>query len=324
LDKNSGHSLSEEPKRPRSRSSAPSRLAVNAALANIGLPKTAPKRLQLQWPPTASAYLPPRKPIRNASIRIRWVGATFLQEDSVEGYFRGAFKGMNLTDEAQHKRPDVWATPCQEPASPSQKKPWRVKRVWNVDQIDEHEEEHIVQDGLLMDKVKELLCVPSEEANEQYDPSESHWRFNKVYDLNGEVQEQSRSQKADEEGLLGGIDEVAELDAKWTFEEGTGEIDFHDDGEWGAQEWVEEQEEQPPLPVKKEDPLGRQTVHSRAPAPPPEEMTTPMRRKAKSFHTKDDLLKEEKKKNRKKRDENEPETIWDLLAPPPVTFFSGY
>ena len=248
------------------------------------------------------------------------------EASGVEGYFHGEFTGRRLSlgdDELQHKRPDVWATPCQGPTSPSQKKPWRVKRVWNVDQIDEHEEEHIVQDGRLMDKVRELLRVPCEGANDEYDPSDSHWRFNKVYDLNGEVQEQSRSQKADEEGLLGAIEEVAELDAKWTFEVGTGEIEFHDDGEWDAQEWMEEQE-QPPLPTKKEDPLGRQTVHSRAPAPPPEIMTSPMRRKAKSFHTKDELLKEEKKQNRRKADENEPESIWDLLAPPPVTFFSGY
>jgi hypothetical protein len=285
--------------------------------------------------------LNPRCPIRNASIRIRWVGLTFSQEDGVEGFFGGceSMKWLSAKIDNCPSRPDVWATPCHEKMHGEETvsvitKPWRVKRVWNVDQIDVHEQEHIVPAVGLMDKVKELLGVNSQdqaEGNIEYDASASHWRFSKVNDLNGEVQQQSRSTAANEEGLLRGIEEVAELNAKWTFEEG-GEIEFYDDGDWQAKEFAEEQEQQPTslkvrnsrVDKKKKDPLCRQTVHSRTPAPPPEEMKTPMRRKAKSFTSKDELLKKEKKNKGKKNNDEEPQSIFDLLAPPPVIFFGGY
>ena len=92
-------------------------------------------------------------------------------------------------------RPDVWITPIAG-ANPSERK-WKVKRVWNVEEADDKEEEHTVDNDDLFGKVKDLLGVPPADVNNE--DMKAPWKIRKVIDVDGEVEE-SESESSLEEG----------------------------------------------------------------------------------------------------------------------------
>ncbi len=104
-------------------------------------------------------------------------------------------------------RPDVWITPIK---ANNTKRRWKVKRVWDVEDVDDEEEEYSVDHDDLMDKIKSLLGVPEQfgQTSEEWDikiDNESPWEIDgkkdsapwyvkRVYDIDGEID------SSDEEG----------------------------------------------------------------------------------------------------------------------------
>lgn len=79
---------------------------------------------------------------------------------------------------------------------------WRVRRVWDDPAIDETEVDHRVREEDLMTTVKELMGVPIDINGEE-------WCITKVYDVDGVVQVASRTMKVDEPGMTNCFCEVA-------------------------------------------------------------------------------------------------------------------
>eukprot|EP00980_Cylindrotheca_fusiformis_P006189 scaffold1323_cov113-Cylindrotheca_fusiformis.AAC.16 len=80
----------------------------------------------------------------------------------------------------------------------------RIRRVWEVDEFDEKEEEYTVNDEELMLKVQELFAVPPElrVQSEDDDLDLSPFLMNRVYDEDGEIKEI-------EEGVELSLDDMA-------------------------------------------------------------------------------------------------------------------
>jgi hypothetical protein len=102
-------------------------------------------------------------------------------------------------------RPDVWITPIPG-ANPKDRK-WKVKRVWNVGQVDDQEIEHDVKNQDLMDFVRTLLGVaPKEAASESNNESSKNtvpcWHIQKCYDVDGEVETSEAEATVAEDGMI--------------------------------------------------------------------------------------------------------------------------
>lgn len=98
--------------------------------------------------------------------------------------------------------------------------------------MNEQESELEVLKEHLMDKVKELLGVATGDPND-YDPSSSQWKFDRIYDINGQVQGGTKSQRGDELGMLKEMDAVSDLAAQWSYNEG-GDMNCDEDPMWEA------------------------------------------------------------------------------------------
>lgn len=98
-------------------------------------------------------------------------------------------------------RPDVWITPIK---AGNRKRRWKVKRMWNVEDVDDEEDELSVDHEDLMDTIKSLLGVPEHfgHTSEEWDvkiDAESPWEIDgekdsapwylkRVYDIDGEIE----------------------------------------------------------------------------------------------------------------------------------------
>ena len=160
------------------------------------------------------------------------VGDLDLLDDSYNSDQQEQIDGEN------HLRPDVWITPMDEDVAATSQDVWRVRRMWNVDDLDQHEVEHAVEGGDLIGVVKVLLGVSSSEEvrNENgdiltYDPESTLWKAKTVYDVEGEIDESSKTQNLNEAMFHMAIKEIK--DAKFTFGRGQGdEVNDDDDDEW--------------------------------------------------------------------------------------------
>ena len=81
-------------------------------------------------------------------------------------------------------RPDVWITPLK---SFDAKCRWKVKRVWDVEDVDDEEEEYSVDHEDLMETIKSLLGVPEQfgQTSEEWDvkiDSDSPWEVDGTKD----------------------------------------------------------------------------------------------------------------------------------------------
>jgi hypothetical protein len=221
----------------------------------------------------------------------------------------------------KYRRPDVWVTPTNEAVQPKRKR-WKVKRVWYIDEIDREEKEHEANGGReLMEKVKELLGVPtgpSSCAESEYDPTSHYWKINKVLDVEGVVYEESRSQKMDEADVMQHMVEMEieheEVVGRWTYhvrDEGQEE----EDPDWDVPEFVEDDgEEEIPPPDDKDD---EEKEASGPEADVVEELNMEPPQAPSSKPPKSP--KKTKKKKKKKREDDYDDCIFNLLSPPPVT-----
>jgi hypothetical protein len=151
-------------------------------------------------------------------------------------------------------RPNIWVAPA-DISSPSVDGKWKVKRVWYASKRDQHEKEMTVNDAELIEKVKQLIGVPTpatpnikEEECERYDPVATKWQVKTVYDTNGEIQGMKKTVMLNEDGLMkefGAIvDEQvrmiiedsehsrSDLIAKWGFREGDSGHIIEDVSKW--------------------------------------------------------------------------------------------
>ena len=109
--------------------------------------------------------------------------------------------------------PVVWIT-TMDGTDLSDKK-WRLKRVWNIPEMDEFESEHSADDEGLRQLLKSLLGVPAGESLDQVEPglipnSNAKWKFKKVWDVDGEIESSESEETFDEEDMLKGIHALAE------------------------------------------------------------------------------------------------------------------
>lgn len=85
-------------------------------------------------------------------------------------------------------RPNVWITPIKAEASQRQ---WKVKRVWDVEVVDDEEVEHCVDHENLMDKIRLLFGVPQHfgKIPEELDIDKvaKPWYIKRVFDIEGEI-----------------------------------------------------------------------------------------------------------------------------------------
>lgn len=91
-------------------------------------------------------------------------------------------------------RPNVWITPIK--VGTTTQRRWKVKRVWDVEVVDDKEVEHCVEHENLMDKLRLLFGVPhhlhkmSDKLDGSFD-SESlatPWYIKRVFDIDGEIE----------------------------------------------------------------------------------------------------------------------------------------
>jgi hypothetical protein len=222
---------------------------------------------------------------------------------------------------------------------------WKVKRVWNNDPIDEHEREHEVSFKYLMDKVKELLGVPGDDQTskvQEYDPTASEWMFDRVYDVNGQVKGRVRGKDTNEAGVLKEMEEFSDLAVKWSYCEG-GVVASDESSDWEAFELVPT--EDPPLGTKKEthDKQNRESLLLHISDKPMTNTSScggDLWKVTTNFSEHNSLcdlweaqeVKVVMKADRDSKpiapkvkkgtdDENKPQSIFDLLSPPPVYFW---
>ncbi len=234
----------------------------------------------------------------------------------------------NIDNGNKYKQPDVWATPTtNNDETIVSRKRWKVKRVWYVDEIDEQEKEHEVESSDLMNKVKELLGVPtaSSTAEAEYDAAASNWKVKKVIDAEGQVQEESKTQKMDEGEVLVNMTEMEkeydEVIGKWAYH-GDDEGQEGEDPDWQVPEFVEDdgQEEVLPSDALKESEQEKEIspnaflVDEESKKDPPQ---------AKSSNPPVTPKKKKKKDKKKKPEDDEYDCIFNLLSPPPVTIISS-
>lgn len=135
-------------------------------------------------------------------------GQASKRRDTADTSYRGNIQGYN--------RPDVWVAPELNGTSHGTQK-WRLRRVWRIPDVDDHEEDHEeVDESNLLEKVKELLGVPEENLHDQvhgtssmYDPKMSDWKTKKVYDVDGLILRESKSQNVNEQGLITAFREIS-------------------------------------------------------------------------------------------------------------------
>jgi hypothetical protein len=182
----------------------------------------------------------------------------------------------------------------------------------------------------IIDVVKELVglsstsddVTPQAISNVEYDPADLNWQYNKVYDEDGKIQNESQRQVVDQSGLVAGFNQVAkehkEITGKWTFADGKQEKEEPAD-EWTAQEVCA-----PPSPKGKwaysydEDHEDDSNEWGAEEFVPEQEPKTVVELKE-GDNTKSSSKKDKSKREKKKKDSNEECTIFDLLSPPPVT-----
>jgi hypothetical protein len=320
---------------------------------------TKPQKLDIQWPPKMPTSIAKREknlidlpflaPTRNASIRIRWMGDITMSKNHKRE--EGSEERVTLPQPTKsgatrgYLRPDVWATPTSHHnSSNNAQKTWRVKRVWNNDPIDEREQEYEVHYENLMDKVKELLGVPRDDkANkvQEYDPGASQWNVERVYDVNGQVKGTSRCKDTNEAGVLKGMEEVSDLAAKWSYCEG-GDAFYDENTEWEAFELVPA-EEHPPGRNELHDKQDREPVllnigdrHMTATSGSGDEFWTDtancrevisLAYPGEAPEYKVQMMTDtpsrsiNKKERRRTNEDDGPQSIFDLLSPPPVYFW---
>jgi hypothetical protein len=240
----------------------------------------------------------------------------------------------NIDHGNRYKQPDVWATPTTNNNNNSSSsngktvastKRWKVKRVWYVDEIDEQEREHEVESSELMNKVKELLGVPtaSSTAEAEYDPTVSNWKVKKVIDVEGRVQEESKTQIMDETEVLVNMTEMEkdyrEVNGKWAYHEDDEGQEEEGGTDWQVPEFVEhkgQEEIQPPNALKEAE--QEKEISTKACDVDKGLKTEPMQ--ATSSKPPMTPRKEKKKKDKKKKaEDDEYGCIFNLLSPPPVT-----
>lgn len=110
-------------------------------------------------------------------------------EDSADDHSLGDDYSVELV---RKPKPAVWITPMK--AEHPDDKNWMVKRVWNMEAIDEQEMEHTIEKDNLMGSIRELFGVPSdvESGNVPYYDSRdgnvetsSSWYLQKIFDIEG-------------------------------------------------------------------------------------------------------------------------------------------
>ena len=119
-------------------------------------------------------------------------GHFYLEED-VSGI--DYFGETNDPHRLEGHRPDIWVTPVPSPI-PDAHKSWKVKRVWNVKEVDEQEYEHNVKNEDLFNTVKSLLGAEDVDTdnNDTAHASEAAaagtpWHIQKFVDVDGQVEE---------------------------------------------------------------------------------------------------------------------------------------
>jgi hypothetical protein len=204
-------------------------------------------------------------------------------------------------------RPTVWVARWSKLDGPAGDEMWMVSRVWNDPTIDLKEIQHPVRREDLIEKVKELLGVPASDTAWKmedvrvYDSEAEDWCIKKVYDLNGEIQGSSRTMNVNERGMSGCFDEVARV----TVPHPTAAVVGPD---------TEKRDLELPIESIRTLSLGEETELSTEPNEQvlAREISTESPRKSK---------KEKREKKKGKKEGRAPQSIWELLAPPPVVSF---
>jgi hypothetical protein len=114
-------------------------------------------------------------------------------EDYEETSEVGYFEETNDPHRLQGHRPDIWVTPMPS-ALPETAPSWKVKRVWNVKEVDEQEYEHNVKNEDLFSTVKSLLGAEDAKGSNSAPASEAAakgtpWHLQKFMDVDGQVEE---------------------------------------------------------------------------------------------------------------------------------------
>eukprot|EP00339_Tiarina_fusa_P000305 CAMPEP_0117041964 /NCGR_PEP_ID=MMETSP0472-20121206/29260_1 /TAXON_ID=693140 ORGANISM="Tiarina fusus, Strain LIS" /NCGR_SAMPLE_ID=MMETSP0472 /ASSEMBLY_ACC=CAM_ASM_000603 /LENGTH=1012 /DNA_ID=CAMNT_0004753091 /DNA_START=238 /DNA_END=3273 /DNA_ORIENTATION=+ len=149
-------------------------------------------------------------------------------DEFFEGGDEGSLEGSVEFLTRGGKRPDLWITPVKPRGS------WMIKRVWDQEDADDKEQEHLVDGVDLMGSIRDLLGVPELAGNdeldfmEQQDEEEEEGSANKddnndeeddpskqffmkmVYDIGGEVDESADECRFCKMGLAQEIKQILE------------------------------------------------------------------------------------------------------------------
>jgi hypothetical protein len=173
----------------------------------------------------------PIRPNRRPSLDLEWSD----DECSHSGHESERETNENLC-------PDIWITPMDGDVDVA-KDLWRVRRVWNIDALDEHEVEHAVEQEELVDVVKVLAGVADKDVQNadgealDYDPNSTLWRTKTVYEVNGEIDESSPTLDFSEQAIRKAIGDISmerapaieEIRARFSYRQGDGEGDDDDE-----------------------------------------------------------------------------------------------
>jgi hypothetical protein len=141
-----------------------------------------------------------------ASMVVQWIGPTYFGSDGRPLYYDDLIYSRTgkCDDKTDLKSPKIWIAPMNI-STPSLHGKWKVKRVWNLSDYDEYEQEFVVGDEGLVDKVKELVGVPVTQTFKgtgHYDPTVKDWQVKTVYDIDGEIKEMACTKMLNEDGLI--------------------------------------------------------------------------------------------------------------------------
>jgi hypothetical protein len=129
---------------------------------------------------------PPRRPDRGSTDAMPSRPRRSLEDD-----------GYSLDDdEMDHRGPDIWMKLIQA-KNPKEDQKWKVKRVWNLEGMDEKEEEHTVHNDNLLPTIRYLFGLPVEDASEAVclngvindDDKSAPFYMKRVYHYKGEIEE---------------------------------------------------------------------------------------------------------------------------------------